>query len=305
MRCWGIDLDEALDELFATPPEGFVAARNALAKRLRADQQRDEAAAVAAYRRPNRLVWALDQLALDEDPSLEALTGAVDAVRDARGAEMRTAVADLRDAIGAAARAAAGHLEPSRTTDRADLAAALHTVVTETDAVEALARGRLLEVPQAGSGGFGFATVAGGEPAAKGKAKAQAKAKAKAGKPAGRKKAPKETSSSTKEKAPPRPDPLAVRRAQRDLRKATEAHEQAERALARAEKEAAAADAAFEEAEAAVDEAEAARRRAEDERRQAARSAEAAAESLDAARAREEAAAAARQEAEAAVDAAG
>ena len=39
-----VDLDQALDALFATPPEDFVATRNGLTKALKAADQQAEAA---------------------------------------------------------------------------------------------------------------------------------------------------------------------------------------------------------------------------------------------------------------------
>src|SRR5689334_21567468 len=125
------DLDSALDELFATPPEGFTAARNALAKALKAEQRKADADEVTALRKPGRLVWALNQLALDEDDTLEPLLEAAEVVREGGGEDFREAVAELREAVGAAASAAAKRLDPPRTTDRADLAQALLAIVAD------------------------------------------------------------------------------------------------------------------------------------------------------------------------------
>ena len=141
-----VDLDRALDELFATPPEDFVAARNGLAKALKAAGQKDDAAEVTALRKPTRLVWAVDQLALTDDPTLAPLLEAAEAVREGGGDDLREAIGDLREAVNAAASAAAGRLD-TRPTDRADLAAALLAVVADEDATDDLTRGRLLEVP--------------------------------------------------------------------------------------------------------------------------------------------------------------
>ena len=97
----GTDLDEALDELYGTPPEGFTAARNALAKALKAEKRRDDADEVTALRKPNRLVWALNQLGLgSDDDALEPLLEAADLVRDGGGDDLREAIADLREAVG-------------------------------------------------------------------------------------------------------------------------------------------------------------------------------------------------------------
>lgn len=54
-------------ELFRTPPEGFVAARDALVRRLREEGREVEAGHVKRLRRPTVAAWALDRLA-DERP---------------------------------------------------------------------------------------------------------------------------------------------------------------------------------------------------------------------------------------------
>ena len=220
------DLEAALDELFATPPEDFVAARNGLAKALKAAGQKDDAAEVTALRKPNRLVWAVDQLALTDDPALAPLLDAADAVREGGGDDLRAAIADLREAVNAAASAAAGRLD-TRPTDRADLAAALLAVVADEDATDELTRGRLLEVPAPDAFGLGLAAPA---PRAAPK-KAPAKAKAKA--------APSDRP----------PDQLAIRRATKRQKEAAKEADAASRALARAEKAADAEDDALEEAD--------------------------------------------------------
>jgi hypothetical protein len=268
-----VDLEPALDEVFATPPEGFVKARDALVKRLRAEKRRDEAEAVATLRRPNRLVWALDQLALEDDPSLAALLDAVADVRDASGGDLRSAVAALREAVSDAAAAAAARLDPRRPSDRADLGAALHSVVADEAAVEELQAGRLLELPEVSAFGFPAAAdsaPAKGTPKPKGKAKPKAKAE------------PDEAVG---------PDPLAVKRAEKAEKAAAKANDTAQRALARAE--AALADAesevdtagqAVREAEQTLDRALEAQAAAEETHDRARADAETAAEELEQAR---------------------
>ena len=219
-----VDLDRALDELFATPPEDFVAARNGLAKALKAAGQKDDAAEVTALRKPTRLVWAVDQLALTDDPTLAPLLEAAEAVREGGGDDLREAIGDLREAVNAAASAAAGRLE-TRPTDRADLAAALLAVVADEDATDDLTRGRLLEVPAPDAFGLGLAAPV---PRATPR-KAPAKAKA----------APSDRP----------PDQLAIRRATKRQKEAAKEADAANRALARAEKAADAEDEALEDAD--------------------------------------------------------
>ena len=215
-----LDVEEALDALYATPPEDFTAARNGLAKALKAAGRKDEAAEVTALRKPNRLVWALDQLALDDDPTLAPLLEAVEIVRDGGGEDLKAAVADLREAVAVAARSAAGRLDPKRPTDRPELAAALNAVVADAQGAELLASGRLLEVPAPDAFALGPSL-----PAPPPKKKPAPKAKPKAG---------------PKADAAPPVDQLAVRRAEKRRQEAAKADDSAQRALARAEKAAAA-----------------------------------------------------------------
>ncbi|HYF46103.1 MAG TPA: hypothetical protein VD926_07825 [Acidimicrobiales bacterium] len=242
----GIDLEAALDELYATPPEGFTAARNALAKALRAEKRPDEAESVGALRKPGRLVWALNQLGLEDDDALEPLLEAADLVRNGGGDDLREAIADLREAVGDAAAAAARRLDPPRTTDRADLAQALLAIVADEDATDELGQGRLEDVPAPDAFGLGPSLPSAPKPASKPK-------------PA-RKKPVKQP-----EGAERPPDQLAIKRATKRHKEAAKANDAAERALARAEKavddqadDLAQADADLADAKEAVEAAEAA-----------------------------------------------
>jgi hypothetical protein len=223
------EVQAALDELFATPPEEFVAARNALVKRLKADKRPAEAGYVGALRKPNRLVWALNQLALTEHDSLQDLLDAADDVRDGGGDDLKGAMVDLRDAVNAAATAATARFDPARVSDRADLAQALLAIVSDEEATIELSEGRLQDVPPPDAFGLGLAEPAAPRPKPKPKAKAAPKASARA-------------------EAPP-VDQLAVRRATKHQKEAAKADDSAQRALARAEKALAADVAAREEAD--------------------------------------------------------
>jgi hypothetical protein len=245
----GVNLHVEMDKLFDTLPEGFTAARNALAKALKAEQRKDEAAEVTALRKPNRLVWAMNQLSLNGDDALELMFEAADDVRNDDVEDFRGAVADLRQAVNDTARVAAAYLDPPRPSDRADLAQALMAVVADEDAMELLHARRLVEVPAPDAFGLGLVAV---PSASTTKPKAKAKPKA------------------TKAKVPPAatdqpPDQLAIRRATKRQKEAAKEADAANRALARAEKALAvdaealaAADAEKAEAQAAVTEAEAA-----------------------------------------------
>lgn len=91
------------DELFASRPDEFVAARDELAKRLRADGRRSESDAVKALRSPTLAAWAANQLARRQAADVERL---VRAGADYRGTQKRDALAEERaaldDLVGAA-----------------------------------------------------------------------------------------------------------------------------------------------------------------------------------------------------------
>ena len=258
----GTDLQAALDELFATAPEGFVAARNALVKALKTEKRPTEASAVAALRRPARLAWALNQLALTGHEALDDLLAAVAFVRAGGDGDLKTANARLRDAVNAAATAATARFDPPRVGDRADLAQALLAIVGDEEAAVDLESGRLEELPTPDAFGLGLVAPP--------PSSSRSSAKRRGGKAAGATTGSASKTPSTRapaEAAPAAPpvDQLAVRRAVKRQKAAAKAEDSAQRALARAEKALAAdadalagADARREEAAAEVARLEAA-----------------------------------------------
>ena len=97
--------EDAIRQLFTTPPTEFVAARNELVKALRREKRRDEATAVAALRRPGWDDWALNIVATEHAPTVDAFTGAARDVREAQaaaiegrdGPDVREAMKTLRE----------------------------------------------------------------------------------------------------------------------------------------------------------------------------------------------------------------
>lgn len=106
-----------VDELYLVPPAEFIAARDELVRRLRAEGDRDGAAAVARRRRPTASVWAVNRLAHD-DPDLVAglLAAAADvdrAQRSSEGSALRDGSSRLRRLLDDARRRASALLEAS------------------------------------------------------------------------------------------------------------------------------------------------------------------------------------------------
>src|SRR5512142_2951277 len=84
--------------LFATPPDEFVAARDALAKRL-AEAHDPAAAAVRKLRRPAGLAWVLNHLAQHEAQATGELLAAGDRLRQGQAAALEgRGAAALREA---------------------------------------------------------------------------------------------------------------------------------------------------------------------------------------------------------------
>jgi len=72
-----------VDELYGLPLDEFVPARNALARELRNSDRRDEAAEVAALRKPSVAGWAVNQLVRTQKRGVAELFEAGDALRAA------------------------------------------------------------------------------------------------------------------------------------------------------------------------------------------------------------------------------
>jgi hypothetical protein len=72
------------DDLYGLPLERFVPERGALARQLRSAGRREDAAAVAALRKPSIAAWAANQLVRGQNRAVAELFAAGDALRDAQ-----------------------------------------------------------------------------------------------------------------------------------------------------------------------------------------------------------------------------
>ncbi|HUR86839.1 MAG TPA: hypothetical protein VMY78_16010 [Solirubrobacteraceae bacterium] len=99
------------DDLYGLPLARFIPERGALAKALRAEGRRDEAADVAKLRKPSAAAWAVNQLVRTQGRAVSELFDAGDAVRAAQSGVLagKGDAAALRDA-GARERAAVSEL---------------------------------------------------------------------------------------------------------------------------------------------------------------------------------------------------
>jgi hypothetical protein len=189
--------DDAIDGLYGLPIDEFVGARDALAKELRADGRRDDAAAVKALKKPSVAAWAVNQALRTQGKAARELWKAGDALAAAQekvlagkgsGADLRTAGERERAAVESLVDAARGLL----TASGGDLTAAtiervrqtLHAGAIDPEARDEIASGRATRerAPQGLFGG-GEAVAPPAPPASKRERKAKPKRDASAAKP--------------------------------------------------------------------------------------------------------------------------
>ncbi|WP_053204370.1 hypothetical protein [Jiangella muralis] len=90
-----MNLDDAADELYALPPDEFVEARNALAKRLKSEGAGDVAARVKALRKPTVAAWLTNQLVRQHGDDVRALADLGERMRQAMSAMDGAALREL------------------------------------------------------------------------------------------------------------------------------------------------------------------------------------------------------------------
>jgi hypothetical protein len=78
-----MSFEEQLDRLYQLPLADFIGARNDLAKRLRADGDRDGAERVKKLVKPSLTAWVVNQLHFQARPRLDALLDAGEKIRTA------------------------------------------------------------------------------------------------------------------------------------------------------------------------------------------------------------------------------
>lgn len=256
------------DDLYALDPADFVAARTALAKRLRGEGDKSEAARVAKLRRPSTTAAALNRAAREHVDLLDAalaagrdLRAATDAALAGDASQLRAATAAERAASDRFLAAAARHLGGSAAAS-SRLADMLRAAVMDDAVADELRRGVLTTDHEASGFGFGTGMEASEPPPSKA---APAKRKQ-----AGKRSAAERAAAAEAEKA--ERERVAEEERQRfEARRRRAEHEReverlersAERLAARADEAEVAAEAARAKADAAAAEAAAARGRLE------------------------------------------
>ena len=154
------------DDLYGLPLDRFIPERTELARTLRSAKERDEAAAVAALRKPSVAAWAVNQLVRTQGAAVADLFAAGDALRDAQadllagsgdgralraaGERERAAVDTLVDAARGLLSSDGHELSPAVVERVADT---LHAAALDEGAREQVRQGRLeRELRHAGLG---------------------------------------------------------------------------------------------------------------------------------------------------------
>ena len=252
-----------IDDLYGAPLDRFVPQRAEMTKALRKEGRREEAAEVAALRKPSVAAWAVNQLIRTQARSVKDLFDAGDALRRAheqaasgRGdaQALRKATQEERAAVDTLIEAARGlltsdghELSPS-VIDR--VAETLRAAALDPDARAQVGDGRLeRELRHVGLGFLGDTGPAAPAPAPKGKAPA----------PKGKKPAPKGKQDQERKAAEARERERSQAREReraQALKDARATEKDARRELERAQKAAGSAQARRDKAAAALDDAE-------------------------------------------------
>lgn len=152
------------DALYGLPLEEFVAARDALARELRAGGDRDGAARVGKLRKPTRAAWAVNMAVREHPDAAAALTEAAGRLREAQAELLAGGDAgDLR-AAGERARAAVEALVDAAPAGSADrVRSTLHAATLDPDVLADVAAGRVAREQEAsGFGGLAAVTAPAG-----------------------------------------------------------------------------------------------------------------------------------------------
>jgi hypothetical protein len=149
-----VPLDDDIDELYGLPLDEFVAARNALVKRLKKEGDKDAATAVQALKKPSLAAWALNRLARDDPNAITELLEAGAAVRRAHrqalsgdATALRAATRTEQREVSGLAQRAAAILDGAGSSGAANLdrlATTLRAAATDEEAGEALRQSRML-----------------------------------------------------------------------------------------------------------------------------------------------------------------
>jgi len=163
-----VDVETEIGRLYELPPEGFVAARDQLGRRLRESGDREAAERVRGLRRPTVAAWAVNQVARGRPELIAELLEAGDRLRQAqrralsglRDSGLRAAAAERRELLDRLLAAATGVLVQAGRTPEAHqeaIAASFEAASVDAEAAAAV-RGGTLGRELAAPAGFGEVT---------------------------------------------------------------------------------------------------------------------------------------------------
>lgn len=167
--------DPDLEQLYALPLAEFTAARDTVAKRLRAEGDSARAAEIKKLRKPTATAWALNQVRRSDRGAVEALLAAGQRLRDAQEGllaggerdELAAAVADERRLVAELAELAEQRLgSGASAAARAKLTATLRAVATDEEARDLLGSGTLVRDYESSDFGLGSMFASPARPAA-------------------------------------------------------------------------------------------------------------------------------------------
>jgi hypothetical protein len=144
-------LADAVDELYALPPEEFTAVRNERAKAAKAAGDKDLAQAIGRLRKPSSAAWLLNQLARHQAGELDQFLAVGAALREAQAELDADQLKDLSRkrhqvvaAVARQARALARQLgNPVSDTVEGEVEQTLRAALADPDAAAAVAGGSL------------------------------------------------------------------------------------------------------------------------------------------------------------------
>ena len=143
-------------DLYILPLDEFTAARDALAERLKAEGDPDEAKRVATLRKPSVAAWALNRVARSHP---ELVSRLIDSHKMLRKAGSRQAVEEAsvtrRQAVAALTDAAMAELDKGSLQTRDRVNRTLLAVATDAEGEADLAAGTLVRELEPSGGGWG------------------------------------------------------------------------------------------------------------------------------------------------------
>jgi hypothetical protein len=147
------DVEELLDELYATEPQAFISTRERIVRELRAAGHREQAATVARCRRPTAAADAANRIARTDPDGLRALVSIGARLRDAHVTAVRDPAArdDLRR-LQRDRRVLTEQLAAKAPAHHEDVARAFAAAAVDGDVAAIVLAGRLERIPEPVSG---------------------------------------------------------------------------------------------------------------------------------------------------------